>query len=338
MKAPLSVREYSLITTIGLVVAGGVYLGIGFVIDESSPGLQDSYGPASEAKASNLPLVDRDQQELLDGAEELEKIITYTVETETARELIASESAGYDARLKAARALSDHLPKQDVDAILRFIRSPKPDDCRTRQWHTLFNDTVNALRHQQEAPAHLTDTLIGVYRSSDDVILKDFAIQHLRGWYSDPDPLAKTEQSAVKRPLILETIKHASQQTQYTYSGTALNCLHYIDLETKGANYLLGNDLDSRIVTAARESSTNKHCRISAIQLCAMRGLGEVLPVIREIASDSEANVSLRLSAIAALGRLGNEQDRALLEQINNNGGRLARAAEPALRNLQIEN
>lgn len=338
MKTPWSVREYSLITAIGVVVLGGVYLGSGLVVDDSSPSPRQSSGQNSEAEGPNYSAADRDQQELQDGPEAPEKIPTYTAETEAARELMTNEAVGYDARLKAARSLSGHLPKQDVAAILLFIRSPKPADCHTRQWHTLVNDTVNALRHQQNAPDRLTDTLVGIYRNSDDVILRDFAIQHLRGWYSDPDPLAKTEQNASKRPLILETIEHASRQTQETYSGTALNCLHYIDLETRGTNFSLGKDLDNSIVTAARESSTNKHCRISAIQLCAMRGLSEILPVIREIASDPEVNASLRLSAIAALGRLGNEQDQTLLEQLTNDGGRLARAAEPALRNLQIEN
>jgi HEAT repeat protein len=76
---------------------------------------------------------------------------------------------------------------------------------------------------------------------------------------------------------------------------------------------------------------------MTALQVCAQRGFPEVLPLARTIASDNRRPVSLRLSAIATIGQVGNRKDdRQLLEKLSNEGNaRLRKALQPALKQIQ---
>jgi hypothetical protein len=64
--------------------------------------------------------------------------------------------------------------------------------------------------------------------------------------------------------------------------------------------------------------------RITAVGICAERGVAQALPEIERLAQ-ARGQTALQLSAIAALGKLGKTEDAALLR-------RLGRGADMALR------
>jgi HEAT repeat protein len=69
--------------------------------------------------------------------------------------------------------------------------------------------------------------------------------------------------------------------------------------------------------------------------VCAERGISEIRQILLELAQ-SDKDVPLQISAIAALGRLGTQQEFALLEQLLlGETERLKPAARTALKRLR---
>ena len=98
-------------------------------------------------------------------------------------------------------------------------------------------------------------------------------------------------------------------------------------------------DLNGLLFKAVSSPETNKLCRISAIQVASMREVSEILPVVRSLAADPEADPNIRISAIAAIGQLGDlAEDKELLTRLEKSGQRLAYAAKPALQKLASHN
>ncbi len=84
----------------------------------------------------------------------------------------------------------------------------------------------------------------------------------------------------------------------------------------------------------AADASMDDMTRLTAIQVCALLKDNRVLPVARELAATNAA-VTLRMSAIAAIGSLGTSADRDLLNQYATASDvRLRTAASSALKRL----
>jgi hypothetical protein len=83
----------------------------------------------------------------------------------------------------------------------------------------------------------------------------------------------------------------------------------------------------------ARSGQCSEAARTTALQVCGQMGLTAALPAARQVAV-SGAALPLRLSAIAAVGMLGDDTDRALLERWAADPA-LAVAAQSALRRLE---
>ncbi len=263
--------------------------------------------------------------------------------TRTVSIVVSKDPVGIIARKQAVKNLSRTLESPDLSALMRFISGEKPEACRLAHWHGLVDDIINVLRRQNEAPKGLTPTLVHIYMESNDVVLQDYAIQYLRSCYVDRGDFLVHEANPDAQDLILETLLHAASETGQTYSGTAMLALHAADTSSElqmepATRRQVQNrlrDLGALILAAARDPQTNKHCRISALQLCAIRGLRDVLPTARVLAADKAADTNLRISAIAVLGQLGSpEQDEDLLRILENEGRRLAFAAIPAREKL----
>ncbi|GEM_PF-2353421 len=263
-----------------------------------------------------------------------------------ARTVTSQDSVGIKARRTAVQNLSRNLEGDDLIALMDFISRDRPEDCGLSQWHALVDGIMNTLRRQNKAPKGLSQTLVNLYTDSQDVVLQDYAIQHLRSWYVDRGSFDKHEANPILQDLVLKTLLHAASQNQQTYSGTALMALHAIDTASELKNDPVVQkqiqsqlrDLDALIFNAAKDSKTNKHCRISALQVCALRGMKDILPTARELAADKTANTNIRISAIAAIGQLGNtEQDTELLQLLEGQSRRLAYAAKPARAKLSSQ-
>jgi hypothetical protein len=240
-------------------------------------------------------------------------------------------------RNAALKTLPRDLSHTDLSALLECINGDRPQDCPPAQWHAFVDSIINVLLRQENPVPEFTSSLLRLYRQSPDPVLKDYAVQYLRCRFVEHHGYHQPETDPALREQIIQTLSHAASRTGASYSGTALMALDAVVSSPSSRNDSAVSvaALDAVFVNAATHSATGKHCRISALQVCARRGLAGVLPTARTIAADPKADPNVRISAIAAIGLLGTlREDAALLKRLEQEGVRFSHAAGPALQKI----
>ena len=207
---------------------------------------------------------------------------------------------------------------------------------------------MNVLCEQHQLCPKWTQTLTEISRNKAyDPVTRDYALQHMVSLMIPANVGEPSETDPEKRQAIISALLAAAGQTHESYSGTALQGLHLIlqnqqrnpqqQVSSAAGSLAFADDqLRPIAIALAVAEDASMQARITALQVCAERGLSEILPQTREIATAATAPDSLRMSAIAALGRLGTAEDQPLLEQLLQTvSPRLQKAARPALETLK---
>jgi hypothetical protein len=234
------------------------------------------------------------------------------------------------ARIAALRATGNQLTPDDQAALLSFLETTGPVpglNLESTRW--LKNDVMSLLAAQQQPSPKLAETLLRVYRDpNQDVVLRDYAVQHLGEWL-------RREPEALRRAEIETTLWDAVNGREGAIGGTALIALSRLAesgrMEPASRERLAGAALG-----LAQEGEVSAAVRATALQICARQTLSAALPLARQLAA-TEGDLSLRLSAVAALGRLGGTNDLDLLAQMAAGPEpRLQPAATAALKQLKF--
>ena len=236
-----------------------------------------------------------------------------------------AQKTDYFTRIKAVHALGRGLSDDEIQALFMLLNCKQDQDSLSlEQLNALKNDVVNTLKSQTQKPLDLANNLMAMYydKTHDDV-WRDYCVQHLGGFYPK---IGNADEQRMARDLFW----CATHETDSSIAGTAL--------------IVLANNMDQPDI--ARDAVANKAlllsedakcgelAKITSLQICAKLGDKKVLPTARHIAS-SGASVPLRMSAIAAVGTLGDESDRAMLEKyVTSTDTRLRTAAQSALKRL----
>lgn len=231
----------------------------------------------------------------------------------------------YFTRLNAVHALGKGLSDTEILALFVLLnRKNGEDGLPTDQLNALKNDVVSALKAQTRKPIDLANNLMAMfYDKGHDGVWRDYCVQHLGDFYPKID-------NATEQKLARDMFWAATHEIGSSIAGTALIAL---------ANNVNQSDITKEAVgTAALRLSDDPTCgelaKITALQICANLGESKVLPIARQIAG-SGASVPLRMSAIAAVGTLGDESDRILLEPYAaSTDTRLRTAAQSAVKRL----
>jgi hypothetical protein len=229
------------------------------------------------------------------------------------------------ARFKAVRSLPSNLSDEEIRSLYEFLRAKGPQTQPDRMYeHALKNEVLNKLRNLQPAPPAFTELLISIHQDKhQDLVIRDYALQHLRFWY----PNASTEE----KEQIAGVFWQALTETGNSIAGTALLSLHGLARTNPEFD-------QQRIAEAAlhlaRDQRSGPLARISAVQVCGQMGLREVLPAAMELAQGSES-YALRLAAIATLGDVGGPETISLLQHLaTEEDSLLQNAAQSALDRL----
>lgn len=214
----------------------------------------------------------------------------------TFRRIVGTDPAPIGLRLKAVHGLGESLTPNQLAALTVFLKLPPPPNEPNREGlRVLKNDLLNVLRHQASPPPGLTDLLIAIHRDpTQDPVLRDYALQHLVVWY---------EQGAPDTPKAREQIRavlEAAARGHDSLAGTALLGLHRLSAREPAFE---AAKIDRLALHLVRSGATDPATRITAVAVCAERGLTEALPNIAAL-MDDPACVPLRLAAHAAWSRL----------------------------------
>jgi hypothetical protein len=222
--------------------------------------------------------------------------------------------------------LGSNLSLKERKVLYLYLRDTSEEKwLRPGQSFALKNDILNALCEQEQPPSELTDFLATLWRdSSQPLVLRDYALQHLSPWYSKVD--------GRERKQIVAELLAAAQDAGQSFAGTALLALSRIRQEEPTVEI---PELAERIQHLITDTPGNLLARISAVQLVGEFQIEQARDPIRGIAVDDAQATGLRLAAIAALGSVGTHEESACLREIAaGNDQRLKMAAIAALRRL----
>ena len=248
--------------------------------------------------------------------------------SEVMRLIIRSDGkTEFKERIAAVHAIKKDFNNEELQAFYSYLLAPahnqnNQDDREQENW--LRNEMMDKLVTQQKPPSDLSDTLIAIYQDKEqDAVMRDYAIQHMNPAYAQ----AGTEEKAALRQALWQ----AADETDSSIAGTALLALN--DLAQNNAEFE-----KDKIARTALKLAGNEQCgelaRITAVQICGQTDATKAAPLILQLAQNA-GSIPLRITAIAALGDLGDRSAEGFLQQIaTGNEDRLKPAAESALKRL----
>lgn len=223
----------------------------------------------------------------------------------------------------AVNGLGKDLGRADIQTLYEFLKD-KGTPAKPLKMFSLKNSIMNILRSQTKPPAGLAQVLLEIDRdSSQYAVMRAYALQHLVLWYN--------QASEEDRKAIQNALAEALKDPSDTVAGTALVSLHRLTLDHPNVDPGLLAQMTSII---AVDSTRGEIARITALQVGSERRLEKLLPTARELAMTS-SSIPLRISAIAAVGELGQSSDASLLEQIAKDSVRLQPAVQAAIQRLK---
>lgn len=207
------------------------------------------------------------------------------------------------ARMDALHALPTDLSPLDQRILAAYLLLPCPTNAGPQGEYVLRNDIMNCLRNQQEPVADLAETIMTVFwDTTQDVVLRDYAVQHLSALYTISDASQKQKMD--------EVFTASMTQTRESIAGTALMAMWR--LSTRGGFGIPPDQIKAYAQRLCSEPGVSPPSRTAALQVGSMARMREILPYAIDAAHSGE-NLPLRLSAIAAVGSLGGRQQIAEL-------------------------
>lgn len=235
-----------------------------------------------------------------------------------------AEKKDYFTRIKAVHQLGKNLAESEVKALYVFLdRKNSEDNLQPSEIDAIKNEVSMAIARQEKKPADYAHNLMAMYYDpSHDDVWRDYCIQHLGAWYSKAE--------AAEQPLIAKTLWDAAGKKHLAIAGTAL-----IALSNNTGQGISKEDVANKAFGLCEDAQCGELAKTTALQICARLGDKRALPVARRIA-ESGASVPLRMSAIAAVGTLGDSSDKPLLEKYaSSSDARLRKSAQAALGRLK---
>lgn len=200
----------------------------------------------------------------------------------------------------------------------------------------VYNEILDQARQRGLFPASLSTFLSGqIADSTLDPVLRDYAVQQLSLWLSaggsgqpaETDPAHR--QSGVA--ALLSVVRDGTL-SQTTMPGTALLALAELSVKSPGPPEPSGTELDAVISGILADWNQSPGLRISTIQAAASLNRLDHLPALRELLNGLTPDQPEYLAVISALGRMGDDSDRALLQSLPASSPMTVRAVTAALR------
>lgn len=255
----------------------------------------------------------------------------------------------YQTRLGAMRKLGYEIPPQDIDALKDFLVADIPSDVKIPRgaYNSIRNDLYEVLLRQKDMPEGLGDLLTGVVNNPDqDGMWRNYCIQFMPEFYAKAKGTTKEESSVnsvassaaggerAELQSVRESLWNALGERENSNAGTAL-----LGLDKLSRNHpeFDREQIDAAMLDLASDQEASVANRITALRLCGEQGNTGALETARTLAQNGDTTM-LRCAAIATLGELGTEEDLVLLETYAaSTDERIQRIAQNSLAKLAAE-
>jgi hypothetical protein len=240
---------------------------------------------------------------------------------------LSNTNQPYQARLIHLRQISaDGISEPELQQLYELLQSPPSKGELPEHWFVIANDIFALLLTHETRPQRLSKQFLEILNHPQQPdVMRDYAVQHLSAWLHPRSRLAAQTklpppQAAQSKKILLALAQAATDPSLEHTSIPGTTLMMLADL----ARVPSGVDCQDAVTAltpwlrqALQDGSTLSHpTRVSAVSAAGILAPDEFRPVIRQIAYQEKADASLRLPAIAALGKIGDEQDRSPLENI----------------------
>lgn len=307
-----------------LILAGALVCLIGVVYLQFRPEQTVPPVPVIQDEKTTVD-IEREPEEVLPTDDGLAPRMLPPV-AESIQTMIAATD--YNRRLQVAvNDLPEEIGTENRAALETYLRTPqdgKDGDFRQHEY-ALRNYMMDALRADTNRFSETVSTLIDVFedgRQGD--IMRGYALQHLCSVYRD-NPQALPPED---KQRIIDTFASALNETQdKTVAPTALVGLHAASLADP--DVVSGSAVESVALKFIGNPDAGTLSKISAFQICGERKTASAAQAARTTALDESADWVLRMSAVYALGQLG--QTAGLEPLLNDSDKNVSHAARLAL-------
>ena len=231
--------------------------------------------------------------------------ITITSLPEEILLIVGQREQEYFPRVYAIHALGDDLPPDQVKACIEFLyRKLETQELEDLEFNGLKNELVLKLMRQKSPSPELATALVDMYldRSYDDT-WRNYCVQFFGKCYPY---LTKPED----RKAMTEAIHKALRERTNRIAGTAGYMLsHMVDYPGFDRQ-----EITDRIYEALSDPLCSTGSQILLLQASAELGDRRALPVARKLMQNQAP--LLRMSAIGAVGYLGDASDLPELEKL----------------------
>jgi len=240
-------------------------------------------------------------------------------------------------RLELLRACGTDLGDPECEALLAAL-AQRRDPATDAGWHAEYVHEISlVLRRHPQARERFARVLAAVAADATrDEVVRDYALQHLRQvWEHAGD-------EPELRASIVETFRLVAARDP-VLGASGLLSLHLLGFHPDGqddapAAAVPTAELEPMVrqALASPPAQDQVRLRMSSLRVASERGMRGMLPEIRRIAANAAGEHALaRMAAIAAIGRLAQPADRALLESLESScDPRIAGAVRHALAGL----
>ncbi len=239
--------------------------------------------------------------------------------------------ANYDDRLRVVKYdMPESLDGREYRGLKDYLLNPqdgKDGDFRQHEY-ALRNYMMDAMREEQDQLGETIGAFVGIYRNeAQGEVMRNYALQHLASVYIDNT----SSLSGGDKSRIVKTLKAALNDTSAeSLAGTALIGLQ--DASRWDPKTVPPASVGNTVMKLLRDENSGDLSKISAFQIGGELKLKSVGSHARKTAFDSDADWVLRMSAVYALGQLG---ETAGLKTLLNDSNKHVRTAAIAALNAK---
>lgn len=248
--------------------------------------------------------------------------------------LITDTGLHWEERIAAVRALPTQLGAASVDFLFAYLSAPHNENEENR--YLICNEIMEVFRERSLSPSLYNRQLcLLIATPSVDPVIRDYAAQHLAQWISGISPEA-TEPDPAQIPTAVETMLAAAslpENSQLTLTGTIFQAMADAILTGSAEMKIHSPAVIEKALQVLSDPTFSTFNRSSAIQAAALLNAPELREKSLDLAQNPQTPADLRLSAIAALGQIGQTSDQSLLKTLSQDPA-YQYAATAALQNL----
>ena len=232
----------------------------------------------------------------------------------------------YGSRIYDVSRLSRNLSDRELTALLYFMHKKAGDDVLPPlEFNAVKNDVATAIMNQERNCGEFAPHLIAMYydKSFDDV-WRDYCVQFLGQCYGK---IEIPQQREIVRNLFSDALKDRGG-----IPGAALIAMSGLADNPEFGRGKIAEEAYALFIAG----KTDDMIKATAMQVCAKLKKREILPLARELIRTSK-NVPLKMSAVAAVGAMGDNSDLDTLRSLAKNSDvRMRTASKAALKKMGI--